>query len=150
MEVILREDVQDLGFKDDLVNVKNGYGRNYLIPKGFAKLATSPAKKMLAEDLKQKVHKEQKNVKEAYAKADTLKHLKIKISVKTATADKLFGSVTTIDLAEALKKAGHDIGRKFINIQGGFIKRTGSYSAKIRLHREVIINFAFEVAAEKK
>ena len=149
MEVILREDVQDLGFKDELVNVKNGYGRNYLIPKGFAKLATSSAKKMLAEDLKQKAHKEQKIVKEANAKADVLKQLKIKIYAKTATSDKLFGSVTAINLAEALKKAGYDIERKFIDIQGDSIKRTGSYNAKIRLHREVIIDFAFEVIGRK-
>ncbi|MEE9364313.1 MAG: 50S ribosomal protein L9 [Cellulophaga sp.] len=150
MEVILRKDVQDLGFKDDLVKVKNGYGRNYLIPNGLAKLATTSAKKMLAEDLRQKAHKEEKIVKEANAQADALKQLEIKISAKTGAGDKLFGSVTTIDLAEALKKAGQEVERKFITIQGGSIKRTGAYNAKIRLHRAVIVDFSFDVVGAKK
>ncbi|MEM0934256.1 MAG: 50S ribosomal protein L9, partial [Bacteroidota bacterium] len=127
MEIILREDVQDLGFKDDVVTVKNGYGRNYLIPQGLAMLATPSAKKVLAENLKQRAHKEKKIIDEATAKSDALKKLEIRIPAKVGAGDKLFGSVSNIDLAAALEKNGHQIDRKFINIQGGTIKRVGPY-----------------------
>ncbi|MAU26417.1 MAG: 50S ribosomal protein L9 [Muricauda sp.] len=150
MELILKEDVQNLGFKDDIVTVKNGYGRNYLIPQGLATLATPSAKKVLAETLKQRAHKEEKIIKEAQKTAEALKELEIKIPAKVGTADKLFGSVSNIDLAAALEKAGHAIERKYINIQGGTIKRTGPYNAQIRLHREVVVDFPFEVIAEAK
>ncbi len=151
MELILKEDVQNLGFKDDLVSVKNGYGRNFLIPQGLATLATPSAKKVLAENLKQRAHKEKKIVDAANKTAEALKSLELKIPAKTGAAgDKLFGSVTTIDLAAALEKVGHEIDRKFINIQGGAVKRTGPYNAKIRLHRDVIVDFPFEVVAEAK
>jgi ribosomal protein L9 len=150
MELILREDVQDLGFKDDIVSVKNGYGRNYLIPQGLATLATPSAKKVLAENLKQRAHKEKKIVDEATKIAEALKQLQIRIAAKAGAGDKLFGSVTNIDLAEALDKEGHQIERKFINIKGGAIKRVGPYEAVIRLHREVVIEFPFEVIAEAK
>ncbi len=150
MELILKEDVQDLGFKDDLVTVKNGYGRNYLIPQGLAALATPSAKKVLAENLKQRAHKEKKVIDEANTIAEALKSLEIKIPAKVGAGDKLFGSVTNIDLATSLEKAGQSIDRKFINIQGGSVKRTGPYNAKIRLHREVIVDFPFEVVAEAK
>ena len=149
MELILKEDVQNLGFKDDLVKVKNGYGRNYLIPKGLAILATPSAKKVLAENLKQKAHKEKELVEGANETAAALKELEIKIPAKAGAGDKLFGSVTNIDLAAALEQAGHEIDRKFINIKGGTIKRTGPYEAQIRLHREVIVDFPFEVVGEK-
>ncbi len=148
MELILREDVQDLGFKDDIVTVKNGYGRNYLIPQALATLATPSAKKVLAENLKQRAHKEKKIVDEANKIAEALKQLQIRIAAKAGAGDKLFGSVTNIDLAEALDKEGHQIERKFINIKGGAIKRTGPYEAVIRLHREVVLEFPFEVIAE--
>ena len=150
MELILKEDVQNLGFKDDLVSVKNGFGRNFLIPRGLAMMATPSAKKVLAENLKQRAHKEKKVVDAAAKMADTLKGLELKIRAKTGAGDKLFGSVTTIDLAAALSKEGHDIDKKFINIQGGTIKRTGPYNANIRLHRDVVLDFPFEVIGDKK
>ena len=150
MELILKEDVQNLGFKDDVVTVKNGYGRNFLIPNGLAQLATPSAKKVLAENLRQKAHKEKKVIDEASAKSEAIKQLEIKIPAKVGSGDKLFGSITTIDLAAALDKSGHEIDKKFISIQGGSVKRTGRYDAKIRLHREVIVDFPFEVVAEAK
>lgn len=150
MELILKEDVQDLGFKDDIVTVKPGYGRNFLIPKGLAALATPSAKKVLAENLKQRAHKEKQVIDEANAVAESLKQMEIKIPAKVGAGDKLFGSVSNIDLAEAISKAGQSIDKKFINIKGGTVKRTGPYNAQIRLHREVIVDFPFEVVAEVK
>lgn len=148
MELILKKDVEKLGFADDIVTVRNGFGRNYLIPQGHAILATPSAKKMLAETLKQREFKEKKIVDEAQSQADKLNGLEIKISAKTGEADKLFGSISNIDLQEALAKEGVTIDRKFINIAGGHIKRTGPYEATIRFHRNVISNFTFEVVAE--
>lgn len=150
MELILKEDVQNLGFKDDVVKVKNGYGRNYLIPNGLAVIATPSAKKVLAENLRQRAHKEKQIVEGANKIAETLKALEIKIPAKVGAQDRLFGSVTNIDLAAALEKEGQEIDKKFINIKGGTIKRTGPYEAQIRLHREVIVDFPFEVIPEKK
>jgi len=150
MELILKEDVQNLGFKDDLVNVKNGFGRNYLIPRGLASLATPSAKKVLAENLKQRAHKEKKIVDAANKTAEAIKQLEIKIAAKAGAGDKLFGSITNIDLADALEKAGHSLDRKYIAIQGGAVKRTGPYNAQIRLHRDVVVDFPFEVVAEAK
>lgn len=150
MELILKEDVQDLGFKDDIVTVKPGYGRNFLIPKGLAALATPSAKKVLAENLKQRAHKEKQVIDEANAVAESLKQMEIKIPAKVGAGDKLFGSVSNIDLAEAISKAGQSIDKKFISIKGGTVKRTGPYNAQIRLHREVIVDFPFEVVAEVK
>jgi large subunit ribosomal protein L9 len=149
MELILKEDVQNLGFKDDLVTVKNGYGRNFLIPNGLAAMATSSAKKVLAENLKQRAHKEKKIVDAANKTAEALRKLEIKISAKSGAGDKLFGSVSNIDLADAIAKEGHEIDKKFIAIQGGAVKRTGPYNAQIRLHREVVVDFSFEVVGEK-
>jgi large subunit ribosomal protein L9 len=148
MELILRQDVENLGFKDDVVTVKNGYGRNYLIPQGFAAMATSSAKKVLAENLKQKAYKEQKLVDEANAMAKSLLDLEIKITAKTGSGTKLFGSVNNINLATALEKAGHTIEKKFIKVIGGSVKRTGKYEAKVRLHRSVVVDLPFEVIAE--
>lgn len=150
MELILRQDVENLGFKDDVVTVKNGYGRNYLIPQGFATLATSSAKKVLAENLKQKAYKEEKLVNEANTIAKAILDLEIKITAKTGTGTKLFGSVNNINLAEALEKAGHTIEKKFIKVIGGSVKRTGKYEAKVRLHRSVVVDLPFEVIAEAK
>lgn len=147
MELILKKDIQYLGFKDDIVTVKNGYGRNYLIPQGLAALATPSAKKVLAENLRQRAHKEKKIIEEAKAKAEALQQLDIRIPTKVGAGDKLFGSVSNIDLAAALEKAGHPIDRKFIAIQGGTLKRLGAYSAQIRLHREVIVTLNFAVVA---
>ena len=146
MEIILKKDVQNVGFKDDVVSVKAGYGRNFLIPQGFATLATPSAKKVLAENLKQKAHKEAKIIGDAKALAETLKALEIKIAAK-AGGEKLFGSITNSDIAEALEKAGHVIDRKFIT--SGIVKRTGKYAATIRLHRDVVIDLPYEIVAEK-
>ena len=150
MELILKSDVQDLGFKDDIVTVKNGYGRNYLNPQGLAALATPAAKTVLAENLRQRAHKEKQIIEDAQKVAESLKEMQIKIAAKAGVGDKLFGSVSNIDLAEAIAKAGQDIDRKFINIQGGTVKRVGPYNAKVRLHREVIVDLPFEVIAEAK
>ena len=146
MELILKKDVQNLGFKDDIVTVKNGFGRNFLIPQGHAQLATPSAKKVLAENLKQRAHKEAKVVSDAKALAETLKAIEIKISAK-AGGEKLFGSITNIDIAEALAKGGQEIDRKFIT--SGIVKRTGKYTASVRLHREVIVELPYEIVAEK-
>ena len=147
MELILKQDVQNLGFKDDVVTVKAGFGRNYLIPQGFAHIATPTAKKVLAENLKQRAFKEQKVVNDAKSVAEALKALDIKITAK-AGGEKLFGSVTSIDVAEALEKAGQPIERKFIT--SGIVKRVGKYSASIRLHRDVIVDLPYEILAEQE
>lgn len=149
MEIILKEDIQNLGFKDDLVKVKNGYGRNYLIPQGLGILATSSAKKILAENLKQQAHKEKKIVDGANKIAEAIKQLDIKIPAKTGSGDKLFGSISNIDLADELHKAGHEIDKKYISMPGGTIKKIGSYSAQIRLHRDVVAELNFDVIADK-
>ncbi|AWG26611.1 50S ribosomal protein L9 [Flavobacterium kingsejongi] len=146
MELILRQDVQNLGFKDDVVTVKNGYGRNFLIPQGVAHLATPSAKKVLAENLKQRAFKEAKIVEDAKKLAEKIKAIEIKISAK-AGGEKLFGSVTNADIAEALEKAGQPIDRKFIT--SGIVKRVGKYTANVRLHRDVIVELSYEIIAEK-
>ncbi len=150
MELILKKDVENLGFTDDLVSVKNGYGRNFLIPHGLAVLATPSTKKVLAETLKQRAFKEKKIIADAQKEADKLNGLEIKISSKVGAGDKLFGSVSNGNLAEALEKEEVAIDKKFITIAGGLIKRTGQYEATIRFHREVISNFTFDVIAELK
>ncbi|WP_047547479.1 50S ribosomal protein L9 [Psychroserpens sp. Hel_I_66] len=152
MELILKQDVDNLGFKDDIVSVKNGYGRNFLIPNGHAVMATSSAKKALAELLKQREYKEKTVIAEAEKTAEAIKLLDIKLTAKAGTGatagDKLFGSITNMDLANALKNEGHDIDKKFISIVGGNIKRLGQYEAAIRLHRSVTVDLTFEVIAE--
>ena len=150
MELILKQDVANLGFKDDVVSVKNGYGRNFLIPQGFAVLATSSAKKVLAETLKQRAYKEQNIVKEANKLAEALRGLEVKITAKTGEGDKLFGSISNANIVEALAAEGHELDKKFITIAGGLIKRLGKYNATVRLHRDVIVELPFEVVAEKK
>jgi len=151
MELILKKDVENLGFTDDVVNVKNGYGRNFLIPTGAAVLATPSQKKMLAETLKQRAFKEKKIIDNAQEEADKLTALtEFKITAKTGEGDKLFGSVTNADLADALAKDGIEIEKKYISILGGSVKRTGQYEASIRFHRDVISNFTFDVVAEAK
>lgn len=148
MELILKKDVENLGFKDDVVNVKNGYGRNYLIPQGFAALATPSAKKVLDETLKQRAYKEQKNIEEAKKQAAKVKDLDLKLTAKAGGGDKMFGSISDADLSEALAKEGIELDKKYINIAGGNIKRLGQYEATLRFHREVITNFTFEVVGE--
>ena len=148
MELILKKDVEKLGFKDDVVNVKNGYGRNYLIPHGFAELATPSTRKVLDETLKQRAYKEKKQIDEAKAQAEKLNGLEIKLTAKAGAGDKIYGSVTDVDLADALAKEGVEIDKKYISIAGGNIKRLGQYEATLRFHREVISNFNFDVVAE--
>ncbi len=150
MQIILKENIENLGFKDDLVKVKNGYGRNYLIPQGKAVLATASAKKILAENLKQKAFKEKKIIDNATALGEKLMDLVIKIPSKVGSGEKLFGSVSAADLVKVFESQGHEIDKNSIAIPGKTIKRLGSYEAKIRLHREVSIQFPFEVIPEKK
>ena len=150
MQVILTKDVENLGFSDDLVTVKNGFGRNFLIPQGVAILATVSAKKVLAENLKQRAHKEDKLIKDATKIAEAIKALEIKIPAKIGEGSKLFGSVNNINLSEALFKAGHEIDKKFIKVEGGNVKRLGKYNVSVRLHRDVVADITFEVVAEAK
>lgn len=145
MEVILKKNVDKLGYANEVVTVKPGYGRNFLIPQGFATLATPSAKKVLAENLKQRAHKEAKVVNDAKELAEKLKAIEIKISSK-AGGEKLFGSVTNIDIAAALEKAGQPVERKFIT--SGTVKRTGKYTASVRLHRDVVVELPYEIVAE--
>jgi len=150
MELILKRDVENLGFTNDVVNVKNGYGRNYLIPQGHAEPATPSAKKVLAETLKQRAYKEQKNIDEAKKQSEKLNGIELKLTAKAGAGDKMFGSITTADVSEALSKEGVDIDKKYISILGGNIKRLGQYEAKLRFHREVISSLTFDVVGEAK
>ena len=149
MELILKQDVEGLGFKDDLVTVKNGYGRNFLIPAGRAIIATTSAKKVRDENLKQRVFKEKKMITDAQKVAEAIKLLKLEITAKVGSGDKLFGSVSNIDVAAALDKAGQSIEKKFITVTGGNVKRLGKYNAQIRLHRDVNVELPFEIVSEK-
>lgn len=148
MEIILKKDVENVGFKDDIVTVKNGYGRNYLIPQGYAVLATESARKVLEETLRQRAFKEEKLIKDAEEIAEAIKELEIKIAAKTADSTKLFGSVNNANVSEALAKEGHEVDKKFIKVEGGNIKRIGKYNATIRLHREVVIEIPIDIVAE--
>ena len=150
MELILKEDVQNLGFKDDIVSVKNGYGRNFLIPQGKAVIATLSARKVLSENLKQRAFKEKSIIEAANKRAEEIKALEIKIASKVGAGDKLFGSVTNNDLAEAISTQTSEIDKKHISLPGKTIKRLGKYEAKIRLHREVSFDFPFEIIPDKK
>ena len=148
MEVILKQDVEKLGYKDDILKVKDGFARNYLLPKGYALTATVPNKKMLAETLKQRAVKEETIKDEAQVIADALKEVVIKVGAKVSSKGKIFGSVTTIQIAEAINKAGCEVDRKCISIKEDAIKNVGTYTANIRLHREVIVDVKFEVVEE--
>ena len=150
MQIILKENVENLGFKDDLVKVKNGYGRNYLIPQGKAVLATSTAKKVLAENLKQKAFKEKSIIEAAQNRAEEIKALKIQILSKVGSGDKLFGSVTNADLASMISAQTSELDKKYITLPGKNIKRLGKYIATIRLHREVSFEFPFEIVPDAK
>ncbi|MDB4050471.1 50S ribosomal protein L9 [Flavobacteriaceae bacterium] len=145
MELILKNDVPNLGFKDDLVSVKNGYGRNYLIPQGLAILATTSSKKVLAENIKQREFKEKKAIDEANKLVKKLAMLELKIGAKSGTGGKLFGSISSTDLNSELSNLGFDFDKKIIKIMGGSVKRLGTYVASLRLHRNVIHELSFEV-----
>jgi len=150
MELILKEDVQNLGFKDEIVSVKNGYGRNFLIPQGKAIMATVSARKVLAENLKQKAFKEKSIIEAAEKRAEEIKALKIQISSKVGSGDKLFGSVTNADLASLISAQTSELDKKYIALPGKNIKRLGKYIAKIQLHREVSFEFPFEIVPDAK
>jgi large subunit ribosomal protein L9 len=148
MQIILKENIEKLGAKDEIVNVKPGYARNYLIPRGYAVAATESALKMHAENLKQRAHKETKILAEAQTTAEKIGGLSIKLSTKASDTGKIFGSINTVQLSEALAKEGFNIDRKSISISEEHIKMLGSYEAKVKLHREVSATFSFEVVAE--
>ena len=148
MEIILKQDRDNLGYKDDMVTVKDGYAVNFLIPKGFAIQATKSAKKVHAENLRQRKHKEERLTNEAKEIALQLENKKIKIGAKTSSTGKIFGSVNTIQLAEAINKKGFKIDRKKITIKEENVKEVGTYTAIIKLHREVKVELPFEVISE--
>ena len=148
MEIILKKNVDKLGYKDDVVSVKAGFGRNFLIPQGYAALATESAKKAHAEIMKQKSHKESKIKEEAEAIAAKFDGLTVKVVAKVGETGKIFGSINTIALSETLKAEGVDIDRKSITIANEPIKEIGTYEATANLHKEVQVNFNFEVVGE--
>jgi large subunit ribosomal protein L9 len=149
MEIILKQDMQNLGQKDEIVKVRDGYARNFLIPQGLATSASASAKKVLAENTKQRAHKEAKIKAEAQLIAENMKGIKLQIGAKTSTTGKIFGSVNTIQVAESLKEKGYDIDRKNISlVNADTIKEVGSYKAKIKLHKEVSFEIDFEIVSE--
>ncbi len=149
MEIILTQDVPNLGFKDDLVTVKDGYATNYLIPKGYAIMAVSSEKKKLAETIRQRAFREEKVKKEAEKIAEKLQDIEVKIGAKVGTSGKIFGSVNALQIAEAIKEQFDiDIDRKKIMVDGDSIKEVGSYTARINLHKEVRPDIKFEVVGE--
>ncbi|MBK7182975.1 MAG: 50S ribosomal protein L9 [Bacteroidetes bacterium] len=149
MEVILKQDVKNLGYKDDVVSVKPGYGRNFLIPKGLAAVATVSTKKVLAETVKQRAFKEQKIKAAAEATAAKLKDMVVKVGAKVGESGKIFGSVTSVQLADAIKKLGYDVDRKNIEIvDADNLKTVGTYTANVRFHKEVTGTLSFEVVQE--
>jgi large subunit ribosomal protein L9 len=149
MEVILKQDVKNLGYKDDVVKVRPGYGRNYLIPRGIATVADVTAKKIHAENVKQRAHKEAKVKTEAEKSAAKLAEMTVKVGAKTGDNGKIFGSITSVQLTESLRKLGFDVDRRNIAIDNeDTVKTTGTYTAKVRLHKEVLAPFKFEVVSE--
>ena len=149
MEIILKEDVINLGYKNDVVNVKSGYGRNYLIPTGKAVIASPAAKKMLAEELKQRAHKLEKIKKDAEELAAKLEGVSLKIATKVSSTGTIFGSVGNIQIADELAKLGHNIDRKLIVVKDT-VKEVGNYKAVVKLHKEVSVEIPFEVVAEEE
>ena len=148
MEIILKKDVANLGHADDIVNVKNGYALNYLIPQGFAILATPSAKKVLAENIRQRAHKEAKFRADAEALAAKLAEITVKVSAKVSESGKIYGSVTTIQIAEALAAAGVEVDKKDITILADSVKETGVYEASVKSYNDIKATFKFEVVAE--
>lgn len=147
MQVILKEDILNLGYKDEVVTVKDGYGRNYLIPQGKAVIASESAKKVLAENMKQRAHKLEKIKKDAEALAAKLDGVSLTIGAKTSSTGTIFGSVTNIQIAEALEKLGYNVDRKVIIIKDA-VKEIGTYKATAKLHKEVSVEIPFEVVSE--
>jgi large subunit ribosomal protein L9 len=148
MEVILKKNVDKLGYRDEVVTVKNGYGRNFLIPQGYALLATPSNKKAHEEMLKQRAHKETKILAEAEALAAKLADVTVKIATKVGENGKIFGSVNTVQLADALRIAGYDVDRKSLKIKDEPIKEVGTFEAEVNLHKGVKPTIKFEVVSE--
>lgn len=149
MEIILTQDVKNLGYKNDIVNVKPGYARNFLIPQGMAILATESARKVLTENMRQQAYKQEKIKKEAQELAAVLEGLSLRIPAKAASTGKIYGSVNNVQIANAIKEAkGIEIDRKHILVDDDTIKEVGNYKAKIRLHKDVTVEICFEVFAE--
>ena len=147
MKLILKEDIANLGYKDDVVEVKSGYGRNYLIPQQKAVIATPSALKMLAENQKQRAHKLAKIKADAQAAGAALEGVTLTIGAKTSSTGTIFGSVNNIQIAEALEKLGHTVDRKLIYLKDA-VKEVGSYKATIKFHKEVSVEIPFEVVSE--
>lgn len=148
MDIILKKEVPNLGHRDDIVSVKNGYGRNFLIPKGVAIVATPSERKNHEEKLRQQSHKEEKLRLDAEAKAKKLSAVELKIGAKTSTTGKIFGSVNTIQIAEELNKKGFEIDRKNISLNEEAIKEIGTYTVSIKLYKDIKAELSFEVCAE--
>lgn len=148
MDIILKDDFPGLGHKNDIITVKDGYGRNFLIPKGFAILATATTRKIHTENLRQRAHKEEKIKNKALDQAKKLEDISMTIGAKTSTKGKIFGSVNPIQISEALEKAGFEIDRKKITLKDDPIKEIGKYVANIKLHREVEVEIEFEIVSE--
>lgn len=148
MEVILKQDIKNLGYKDDVVKVRDGYGRNYLIPKGMAIVANETNKKVLAETTKQRAHREEKIRKNAEATAAALKDVVVKVGAKVGEKGKIFGSVTSIQIADALKKQGYEVDRRNITMNEEAIKTVGTYTADVRLYKDITAKVNFEVVEE--
>ena len=147
MKIILKEDIANLGYKDDVVDVKNGYGRNYLIPQGKAILATPSALKIHAENLRQRAHKLEKIKADAQSQADALKDVALKIAAAVNSAGTLYSAVGAAQVAEALSAAGYEVDRKLISVKD-VVKELGKYTAEVRFHKEVAVEIPFEVVAE--
>ena len=149
MDIILKQDIPNLGYKNDIITVKNGYARNYLIPKGLAVIADKSSRKVLAEVTKQRSFKEEKIKKEAETLAKALETLNLRIEAKSGTSGKIFGSVNAIQISQALKdQFNYDVDRKLIEVDGESIKELGNYKAKVKLHKEVAFDLNFEVFSE--
>jgi large subunit ribosomal protein L9 len=148
MEIILTQDVTNLGHKDEIVKVRNGYGRNYLIPQGMAILATESSRKVLAETLRQRAHKEEKFRTEAETLATKLTNVKLEVGAKVGESGKIFGSVNAIQLSDALRKLGFEIDRKNITMDSDAVKQLGSYTAMVKLYKDIKTEITFEVVAE--
>jgi len=149
MEIILKQDVENLGHKDEIVNVKPGYARNYLIPQGYAIMATASAKKVHEENMKQKAHKEAKLREDAEVVAEKMNGLSLRIGTKTSSTGKIFGSINTVMIAEALEKEGFNIERKNITLKGEAIKEVGNYEANVKIYKNIKVVVPFEVYSEE-
>lgn len=150
MEIILKQDVPNLGYTNDLITVKDGYARNYLIPKGYAIVATPSAKKMLEENLRQKGHKAEKIMVDAETNAKAIDGLQLRIAAKASSSGRIFGSVNPLQIAEALAEQHNiEVDRKKIFIDGDTVKDLGTYQATIKLHKDIEANISFEVYAEE-